>query len=276
MDMWMLRTFDQAGYYETRLILMTLSLLVACFFAFFKHDRRFLVMFFSGAALQTAAEIILQYGGFRGDHYGLSIFGLQLPGQVRPVYQGLSEGGTIAVFAFWFAKLRTTRAGVWGWLPFAFFSICVLALSFVVGSIGSGERITSQRPIFFPQFIMAVTAVIFLSLWISWRKNAVPALANFFAGLLIFAVLNYEPLHYMGVRFIGSQINGHLTYASSAAQVGIMTLSNIFEASGGKLHYLILPLVLGWVQLSDWSRRKPKGKYTTEQLQKLAERGWHT
>src|SRR5262249_4140637 len=159
--------------------------------------------------------------------YTLSVFGAELPSLARPVYQGFTEGGAIALFAFWFADLRTSRAPLKYWLPFAVLCVIVVSLSFIAGSLGSGERISSHRPIFVPHSIVAVTAVIFVSLWIAWRKNAVPSLANFFGGLLLFALLNYEPLHLMGVRYIGTQIDGQFTRAPTLLQVTVMLLSNI-------------------------------------------------
>ena len=274
MDLWMLRTFDQAGYYETRLILTALGLAIAAYFFYYKRDRRFLIMFLSGALLQMVAEFALQFGGFRGSGYALSIFGMRLPGLIRPVYQGLTEGGTIAVFAFWFADLRTSRAAAKSWLPFTVLCVFVVILSFVAGSLGSGEHITSQRPIFVPHSILAVTAVIFVSLWIAWRKNAVPSLANFFGGLLLFALLNYEPLHLMGVRYIGAQVDGQFTRASTLAQVVVMLLSNIFEAGGGKMHYFILPFALGLVEIEERSPHHRRERYSTQHLQDLTQRGW--
>ncbi len=274
MDLWMLRTFDQAGFYETRLILMIICLAIAGYFFYSRKDRRYLIMFLSGAFLQMIAEYLLQYGKFRGWSYNLSVLGFQLPGVIRPLYQGLTEGGPIAVFAFWFADLRASKAGIKAWLPFGALSLIVVLLAFIAGSIGSGERITSQRPMFVTHSILAVTAIIFASLWIAWRKNAVSSLTNFFAGLLVFAFLNYEPLHLMGVRFIGAQINGQFTRASTFPQIVMMFLSNIFEASGGKLHYFILPFLLGLVALKEAETRGKRERYSTQHLQDLTDRGW--
>src|SRR5262245_1762541 len=274
MDLWMLRTYDQAGYYETRLLLTALVLAIVAYFYYIKRDRRFLIMFLSGVLLQMIAEFALQFGRYRGSGYTLSVFGMRVPGLIRPVYQGLAEGGAIAVFAFWFADLRTSRAPAKSWLPFGVLCIAVVALSYAAGTLGSGEHITSQRPMFVPQSILAVTAIIFVSLWIAWRKERVPSLANFFGGLLLFALLNYEPLHLMGARYIGAQVGGQFTHASTLAQVVVMLLSNIFEAAGGKLHYFILPLALGLVEIEEKTSRHRRERYSTQHLQDLTERGW--
>lgn len=74
----MIRTFDHAGYYETRLILMAISLAVACYFAYYKRDRRFLLMFASGAVLQMIIEYVLQFGGLRSGVHTISIFGARI------------------------------------------------------------------------------------------------------------------------------------------------------------------------------------------------------
>jgi len=277
MDFWMLRTFDQAGYYETRLILVALCLAIAGYFSYYKRDRRFLVMFLSGAVLQTIAEFALQFGGFRGWSYQLAIFGAPLPGLLGPVYQGLVEGGPLALYAFWFADLRSSRAPVKSWMPFIILCTVVLALSFVAGLLGTartGGRITSQRPMFVPHSALAVTAIIFISLWIAWRKNAISALVSFFMGLLLFAFLNYEPLHVLGVRYIGIGAPGGFARASAIPQIGVMLLSHIFEASGGKLHYFLFPFAVGLVTLKEKEISPSRERYSTQHLQDLAQRGW--
>ncbi|MGH9847561.1 MAG: hypothetical protein ACREEM_53405 [Blastocatellia bacterium] len=270
----MLRTFDQAGYYETRLILVALSLAIAGYFYYYKRDRRFLVMFFCGAVLQTIAEFALQFGGFRGWSYHLAIFGVTLPGLLSPIYQGLAEGGPLALFAFWFADLRSGRAPAKSWMPFAVLCTVVLLLSVVAGSFRTGGQITSQRPMFVPHSTLAATAIIFVSLWIAWRKNAISALVSFFMGLLLFAFLNYEPLHLLGVRYIGVESAGGFARASAFPQLVMMLLSHIFEASGGKLHYLLFPFAAGLVELKERDTSPPRERYSTQHLQDLAQRGW--
>jgi hypothetical protein len=275
MDFWMLRTFDQAGYYETRLILLALSLAIGGYFSYYKRDRRFLVMFVSGAVLQTIAEFALQLGGLRGGRHQVAIFGVTLPGLLSPLYQGLTEGGAIAVFAFWFAELRAARGGLKDWAPFAALAAAVLVLSFVAGSFRAVGPITSQRPMFVPHSALAVTAVIFASLWIAWSRNAISALVGFFIGLLLFAFLNYEPLHLMGVRYIGVQApGGGFARAGAFAQLAVMLLSHIFEAAGGKLHYFLFPFALGLAHVTERETGPVRERYSTQQLRDLTQRGW--
>jgi hypothetical protein len=274
MDFWMLRTFDQAGYYETRLILLALSLAIAGYFFYYKRDRRFLTIFLCGAALHAITQFALQISGLRGETYQLAIFGVRLPALLASIYQGLTEGGVVALFAFWFADLRSSEAPAKSWIPFGVLGAAVAALSFIAGWVGTGSRITSQRPMFQPQAILAVTAIIFISLWIAWRRDAISALVGFFMGLLIFAVLNYEPLHLLGVRYIGTESGGQFSRASALPQIGMMLLSHIFEGGGGKLHYFILPFAAGLAALREKAPDSSRERYSTQHLQDLAQRGW--
>jgi len=274
----MIRTFDHAGFYETRLILMAISLVVACYFAYYRPDRRFLLMFVSGAVLQTLTEYGLLFGGLRAGTHTISIFGERIPLLIGPVVQGFTEGGPLAMFAFWFADLRSSHAKVKHWLPLIGLSVVIAALSFAAGSVARNQPITSARPMFATLPIFTVTAIIFVSLFIAWRKDALPGLANYYAGILIFAVLSYEPLHLMGARYIGvmSDLQNGARFAAAPmpAQAAAMLLSHLYEAAGGKLHYFIIPLALGLVSLRERESGVKRERYSTQHLQDLAQRGW--
>src|SRR5262249_57636300 len=110
MDFWMIRTFDHAGYYETRLILMAISLVVACYFAYYKPDRRFLLMFASGAVLQTILEYVVLFDGLRVGAPTVWVFGARMPPLLGPAIRGFTQGGPLAVFAFWLPHLRSFHA----------------------------------------------------------------------------------------------------------------------------------------------------------------------
>jgi hypothetical protein len=272
MDFWMIRTFDHAGYYETRLILMTINLLIACYFVYYRRDQRFLVMFASGAILQTIIEYILQFGGLRSTVHSISVFGSPMSPFIGPIIQGFTEGSAIAMFAFWFADLRLSQAAMRRWAPLFLLGIVIAVLAFVAGSVARDNPISSARPMFASRSIFAVTGVIFVSLYISWRKDALPALANYYAGILFFAFLNYEPLHLMGARYIGVAQSG--VAAPMPAQAVVMLLSHLFEAAGGKLHYFVIPLALGLVNLKGREDGVKRERYSTQHLQDLAQRGW--
>ena len=63
---YMLRSFDHAGYYETRSLLALLALGIALYFWTKRRDARYLVMFVSGVVFQAFLEWYLQSGGARG------------------------------------------------------------------------------------------------------------------------------------------------------------------------------------------------------------------
>jgi len=149
----------------------------------------------------------------------------------------------------------------------------VAALGFVVGAAARGHSVTAARPIFTPPSILAVTVSIFVCLMIARRKNDISPLSGFYAGLLLFAVLNYEPMHAMGVRYIGIQNGASLVAAPPLLQVVIMFLSHFFEAAGGKLHYFMLPYAFGLITLREREDRT-RERYSTQHLADLASRGW--
>jgi hypothetical protein len=279
MDYLMLRTFDQAGYYETRLILTLISLAVAAYFLYYKRDRRYLLIFASGVLLQTLTKFGMQWIGVRNTEPAIMFFGTIVPVAVTPLVQGISEGGIVSLFAFWFADLRAAGARPKEWGPFYGLCALVAALSFLVGVAASGHSVTSARPIFAPASILAVTVIIFVCVMIAWRQNDISPLVWFYAGLLLFALLTYEPMHAMGVRYIGipngpNGPNGtSFVAAPLSLQIVIMLLSHLFEVAGGKLHYFMLPYAFGLLTLRD---REDRGRerYSTQHLADLASRGW--
>ena len=278
MFFWMIRTFDHEGYYETRLILMAISLVVACYFAYYRLDRRFLLMFASGAVFQTIIEYVLQYRVLRTGDGDISLFGEPVPILIGPLVQGCADGAPFAMFAFWFADLWSSHARIKRWLPLIGFGVVTAILSFAAGSVARNHPITSARPMFAALPIFAITAVIFISLFISWRKDALPGLANYYAGMIVFAILCYEPLHLMGARYIGmmSNSNGVLQFtpAPMPAQVVVMMLSHLYEAAGGKLHYYVVPFALGLLSLNGPGHGVERERYSTQHLMDLAQRGW--
>lgn len=272
MDYLMLRNFDQAGYYETRLILMVISLAVAAYFFYYKQDRRFLLMFGIGVAL----NVLGKFGGFVGELNAVApvkIFGIALSTVPSLICQGMFEGGIVALFAFWYADLRSSGAKTKEWRLFWALCIIVIAMSFVAGLISRGRQITWSRPVFAPYLVLVVTVIIFFSLMIAWRKDDISSLASYFAGLLLFVFLNYEPLHLMGARFIGEPASPQPIAAGGAAQILVMFLSNIFEGAGGKLHYFMLPYALGWVELRE-RESGSRERFSTQHLADLAVRGY--
>ena len=268
----MLRNFDQAGYYETRLVLMVISLAVAAYFFYYKQDRRFLLIFGVGVAL----NVLGKFGGVVGELNAVApvkVFGIALSTVPSLICQGLFEGGIVALFAFWYADLRSSGAKTKEWRPFWILCAIVVAMSFVAGLVSRGRQITWSRPVFAPYLVLVVTVIIFFSLMIAWRKDDISSLASYFAGLLLFVFLSYEPLHVMGARFIGEPASPQPVAVTGIAQILVMFLSNIFEGAGGKLHYFMLPYALGWVELRE---REPgsRERFSTQHLADLAVRGY--
>ena len=270
----MLRTIDHSGYYETRLILMAVSLAITTYFIYYKRDRRYLLMFFSGAFIAALTEYFLQAVGLRGAGFSISLFNQTVPKLVGPIVQGITEGGAWSVFAFWFADLRSTRTRQRQWWAFFVMAIIVIAFAFVAGAVARNQPISSVRPMFAPISIIIITSIIFISLLIAWHKDALSDLANFYGGLLLFAFLNLEPLHLMGARFIGVYSASQPIRVSTSLQITMMFLSNIFESSGSRLPYFMLPFAFGLVALRGRQDTRPRERYSTQHLQDLAQRGW--
>lgn len=273
MNYLMLRNFDQAGYYETRLILAVISLAVAAYFIYYKRDRRYLLIFGSGILLHLLMEYWLRLRGLRDGEPAISFFGLIVPAGLAALVQGVFEGGVVSLFAFWFADLRSAQARRKEWWPF--YALCglVVVLSFVVGIASRGHAITSARPIFDSPPIFVTTAIIFICLVIAWRKDDISSLAGFFAGLLLFAVLNFEPMHVMGARYIGIPNGNPFITAPWPLQIVLMFLSHVFEASGSKLHYFMLPYAFGLIALREREDHDSE-RFSTQYLQDLTGRGW--
>jgi hypothetical protein len=274
MDYFVLRTFDHAAYYETRVILMVISLAIVGYFLYYKRDRRFLLMFASGVLFHALMEYALQQQGLRGANYSFSVFGRRLPGLVGPLFQGLVEGGIVSIFAFWFADLRAARPKSREWWPFYGLCALVMGLALIVGFVARGQQPTSVRPMSVPPSTFIVAAIIFISLFIAWRKDDLPALANFYGGLLLYALLTFETLHILGARYIGAPAGNQIVAATMPMQIVMMLLSHVFEFAGGKLHYFMLPFALGLIALRERDISRSHERYSTQHMQDLVTRGW--
>lgn len=251
MDYFIVRSFDHAGYYETRFLLLLIGLTVVAYFSLRKRDHRYLVAFSSGVVFQGLLEWSLAALGLRGKGYSLSVFGVTLPTAVAILWQGLVEGGILSLMAFWFADLFyfSSQKKAPNTRP-AFFAVCgvIVVLAFVVGALARGLPITSPRPMFAP-FAMLLSAVtLALSLLLISFKGRAGWLAMgwFYLGLLVYIVLTFEPLHWLGARYVAVRIaEGQVAAASFLPQVGLMLYSHLYEVAAGKLHYFVVPYVLG-------------------------------
>lgn len=253
MNYFMLRSFDHAGYYETRLILMAAGLAVAVWFAARRRDFRYTVVFASGVFFQAVMEYLLQRRGMRGANYNLSVFGVTLAGWVGRIYQGCVEGGILSLMAFWFVALRTDEASAGErrrqWLAYGFLCALIVVLASIVGVLAAGRPISSPRPMFSPTSLMFIAGYVLVSLLLCWWKGGLRQLGYFYLGLLIYIVLTFETLHVFGARYIGERAaDGSIIATVFPGQVAVMFISHLWEVAGGKLHYFAVPFALGWLK----------------------------
>jgi hypothetical protein len=273
MDFVIIGTYDHTAYYETRLLLALLSLTISIYLLAARQDSRHLAVFLSSGLLMGLMEYLLQAQGLRGAGYGFSLFGHQIPAMTGPLLQGLLEGGVCGLMALWFADLRSMRAPLRQWRLWMVMAVLVLCLSIFSGLKASDHAVTSVQPIFSPTLIIIITTIIFFSLLIAWHKDTIAPLANFYGGLLVFALLNFEPLHLSGTRYIGVVTGTETIRAGMPWQWVIMILSYVYEAAGGKLHFLMVPLACGLIRIRERSNEELE-RLSYQHLQNLANRGW--
>ncbi len=250
MEFVMLRSFDHAGYYETRLILVFATLVLSLWFAERKRDPRYLIMFASGVIFQAWMEYSLQRNSLRGAGYSLSVFGATLPALLRPIFQGFAEGGVLSVMAFWFVDLRTdqSRRRAYTRVYWAVYAL-IVTLATLVGIMSVNEPITSPRPMFIGSRATIIGIYVGGSILLCWWRGGLKYLGYFYVGLVIYITLTFEPLHILGARYIGVREGEQVVTASFAMQVLIMGLSHLWEVAGGKVHYFAVPFALGLVKI---------------------------
>lgn len=294
MDFVIVGTFDLAAYYETRVVLMVLGVLIALYHLVSKRESRYLVIFLSGALLMGVTEYLLQREGLRGDGGMIALFGWQIPRNYGSLLRGILDGGVFGLMALWFADLRISRTSprassptfgwrLWRrWLGWLGMSTLILVLGVLTGSLvavqsststGSAALATSVQPVFSTTPIVIITSMIFFSLLVAWHLDAVEMVANFYAGLLIITLLNLGPLHILGARYIEVVSDSGTMRADLAWQIAIGTLTGIFEVAGGKLYFLTIPLSLRLIAI----RERPSSdteRLSYQHLQSLTNRGW--
>lgn len=244
---YMVRSFDHAGYYETRLILTMLAMWAALYFLRRKHDPRYLIVFLSGVFWQAGMELTLGLLGGRGTHYQLSVFGAVLSGWPANVFQGCAEGGLLALMSFWYLDLRGLPDRR---MVRAYLAMCalILVLATLVGWLSAGRPITSPRPIFTGTAAIWLGGTVGIALLLTAWKKAFRELGYYYAGSIIYVLLTFEPLHLTGARYIAThEATGAFTPAPLPAQAGVMMYSHLIEVAGGKIHYFVVPFALGWL-----------------------------
>jgi hypothetical protein len=249
---YMLRSFDHAGYYETRLILMLVAAGLAYYALRRKQDTRYFVMLISGIFFQALLEYVLQVTGLRGPGYHFSVFGVSMSGIWANLFQGFAEGAIFSVMAFWFVDLKTSVSPASPRSAYLSVLALIVVLSCVVGYLSRGQPITSPRPMFgvVTVFWLLSTAgpAIVLAAW----RHGLRYLGYFYIGLLIYNVVTFEPLHILQARYIGQpNPSGGFVAAPMPAQVVMMLCSHLIEVAAQKTHYFAVPFAMGLIRFRD-------------------------
>jgi hypothetical protein len=252
MNYYMVRSFDHAGYYETRLVLMVVGLFVAGQRAA-RGDRRYLIMFTSGVVFQALLEGLIMALGLRGTGYRLSVFGVTLAPAVALLFQGCTEGGILTLVSFWFADLILNQGPERpSWPPYLVVCGLIVALASFVGWYASRAAITSPRPMFASSGILVNDTIITTSLVLIWLKggsDGFHCMGWWFLGALVYSLLNFEPMHLLGARYIATRTpESQYAPAAMPAQALVMAWAHVVEFSAGKLHYFVIPYILGLVR----------------------------
>ncbi len=252
MQHYILRNFDAAWYYETRLILAILALGVCIWRLRRHHDSRFLVMFLSGVFWQGANELILQALSLRGPQYRFAVFGHEMSGLAGNLFQGITEGGIFAVMGVWILALRIAPGD--RSLRRAYVGMCVviIVLASVVGVAAHGRDITSARPLFRWDNQIWVWSRVSLGIALTAWRGRFRDLGYFYLGLLIYGIITFETLHVLGARYVGVRaLDGQFSTASPIAQVLVMCWSQLVDIAASKIHYFAVPCALGWIRQPD-------------------------
>ena len=252
----MVRSFDEAGYFETRVLLMLIALAISLFFAFKKEDNNYIVIFISSTIFFGIVELILSSLGMRAESWTVMVFGVVIPTYLTWLFQGLGEGAIYGVSGFLFLDMYLKRDDEKEFKLrrnlFIITMIIVFICSIIVGILGSTKPITSVRPMFGVVAILYLSLVIIISLGLAKFvafEGFLKDLKNYLIGSFIFIVVNLEPMHILGTRYIGVLTNGNVTYADPIYQVLIMLLSYLIEIVIPRAHYLVIPVVLGLIKL---------------------------
>jgi hypothetical protein len=186
----------------------------------------------------------------------LSVFGRTLSPAVAFVFQGCAEGGILTMMSFWFADLvlsaRTERPR---WPAFAAMCLLIVSLASFVGWYAQGQPISSPRPMFASSGILVNDAIITTSLllcWLAGGSDGFRYLGYWYIGALVYYVLNFEPMHLLGARLIATPTSdGRFVPAPPGAQAVVMAWAGMVEFAAGKLHYFVVPYVLGLVRFPE-------------------------
>jgi hypothetical protein len=249
----MARTFDHAGYYETRLVLAIIAIAVATWFLKKRDDRRFWVMLLSGVFFQGAMEYGLGIFGLRGPDYSLSVFGIELRSLAANLLQGIAEGGILCMMSYWLLDIVRRPREERSWRPYLGVCTLIVVLASVVGYLSRGQEITSPRPMGgLSTATLIFNFILLAALAACWIKgaDAFHYLGLWSAGCFVYVVITFSTLQLWGARFISERVaDGSFVAASVGDQFWYMLYSHIFEVVIGKIHYFAFPFALGLLTL---------------------------
>jgi len=247
----LVRTFDQAGYYEARVLVTVVVLAVVLWQWLTRKDRAFLVFFCSGVIFQALMEWLLLVFGLRGADYHLNLFGTDLRGPFAWLLQGLVEGGIFGVMGYWLIRfVREKWSNKIDVAAYALLLLLIGSLSTAVSLKSRGQPISSARPMFAELPIVILVLQTALVLAITWMKGqrAFHWLGIYYLGTLVYVLIQFEPMHVLEVRYVAERLEDNSFQAVvGARQFWWMLYSYVFEVAGAKIHYFIIPFVLGLV-----------------------------
>jgi hypothetical protein len=250
---YMTRTFDHAGYFETRMLLAILAIAIATFLWRRRGDQNYWIMLAAGVIFQGAIEWLLDIAGSRGPDYSLSFFTLDLRGFPAFVVQGFAEGGILSMMSYWFLDIVRRPSSERRWRGYLAMCVLVVVLASVVGLLARGQEITSPRPMFGLSPVALVFDFLFVaSFVILWLKgnDGFHYLGLWYAGCFIYVVLTFSTLQVWGARVIGERAaDGSFVVSSLSEQFWYMLYSHLFEVAGFKIHYFAIPFALGLLSL---------------------------
>jgi hypothetical protein len=155
--------------------------------------------------------------------------------------------------SFWFADLALGESKEGRrWSLYATVCGLIVALAAFVGWYAAGQPITSPRPMFASNGILVNDAIIGSSLvllWLAGGSDGYRCLGWWYLGSVVYYILNFEPMHLLGARYIAIRTpDGRYVAAALPAQATVMAWAGAVEFAAGKLHYFVVPYVLGLVR----------------------------
>ncbi|MHA1762924.1 MAG: hypothetical protein ACTSYC_04090 [Promethearchaeota archaeon] len=255
----MVRNFDQAGYYETRMILLIFALALSLYFMTKKKDKNYIVIFLSSAIFFSIVELIMTILGMRAENWTISIFGLIIPSYLTWIVQGFGEGCIYGVSGFLFLDMYLKRADKTEYNLrrnlFIVDMVLVFGCSIIIGIVAYKRPITSVRPMFGVVQFLYLTSVIIISIILAkfyGGPGFFKMLAYYLLGSFLFIVINLEFLQFIDVRYIGVlREDGTVVKANLGYQILIMVYSYLYEITLPRAHYLVVPVALGLIKLKE-------------------------